>query len=541
MNIDINNNNRKGALKLNTKRAYVDNDNEVDTNIIAIKECNLYATSLQYCTIYNVIVDLFSYTEPNVLKMEDSVQKLVFRIEQLDDLNAVLENIYILKNNIRTLKRSMVQVDWNDLCDNNRYEDLSALDKRTKYEQLQEHLYQTQDDLLYVVMALKRINKIRNSTKKNSSKIKSKFIYMSKDLTYNMILGKSLPYCECIVKDIKCQIDTLDDKTSANTIELRKIIVHNLLEKDNVYMKALVPYIPRQREFLENSKEKMFRLYYRENPAIGGIPIIDHFEINIIPILVQITNKLVNHILWYIFPDRYKQHAEGTYTSGGADIDSKKFDYSDIDSIIYYSYHQDQQQEEIMENKPKKKSSKSSANENENDINISDNEINKNNNNNSNNNNNNSPNTNVNTSNNNNNNNNDNNSNGSNSNDDDIKEWKYNENSDEDIMYDQSTGAEGNSSLANIKESGRNRKFDSMNTLSSVANYGTNNGNEKTDNKIEYNVNQMQNRASQNKTFVYIKIPGAHHCISYKVSYSILILIIIIIIIIFFLFFLYIK
>jgi len=457
-----------GTLKLKTKMVCVDNDNEIDTNIIAIKECNLCATSLQYCTIYSVICDLFSYTEPEVLKIEDSVQKLVFRIEQLDDLNAILENIYILKSNIRTLKQSIVQLEWNEIF-HNELENLSILDCRSKYKQLQNHLYQTQDDLLYLVLALKKINKQRNSTKKNSSKIKSKFIYMSKDLTYNMLLDNSTPYCECIFKDLKFQIDTLDDKTNINTVELRKIIVHNLLEKDNVYKKALGPYLPYQRELLENTKEKMFRLYYRENPAIGGIPIIDHFEINLIPILVQITNKLVNHLLWYIFPDKYKHST--SLINLYDDIDQEKLDCSDVDSIIYYSYQQKlKAEEDTSEQKNKKKPSKSNAVENENDLASSDNEINK---------------------------------NGSaNISDDEMKEYKFND-SDDDILSDH----EGS-----LKD--KNKKLGSTNALSTLANSGTTNG--KGDNKIEYNVNQMQNRASQNKTFVYIKIPGAHHCISYK-------------------------
>jgi len=500
-NTDNNNNNSKmgpteifddkktinGTLKLNAKRVYADNDNEIDTNIIAIKECNLCATSLQYCTVYNVIFDLFSYTEPNSLKMDDNVQKLVFRIEQLDDLNPVLENIYILKNNIRTLKRSMQQIECSDIY-HTELEDLSALNSQSQYKQLQNHLYQTQDDLLYVVMALKKLHKQRYSIKKNSTKIKSKFIYMSKDLTYDMLLDNSVPYCECVFKDLKYQIDTFDDKTTINTVELRKIIVQNLLEKDNVYMKALVPYLPHQREFMENSKEKMFRLYYRENPAIGGIPIIDHFEINLVPILVQITNNLVNHLLWYIFPDRYKHNTSTTNLY--ADVDPDQLAYSDIDVIINYSLQQSNKMSEVnpSDSKNKKKSNKAvtSMNENENELVSSDTELN-------------DP----------------KNITSGNTSDDEMKEWKYNDNSDEDIMNESYNTYDTGSS--NIKES-KGKKFGSTNALSSLANGEPGSKSGKTENKIEYNVNQMQDRASQNRSFVYIKIPGAHHCISYKVK-----------------------
>jgi len=93
-----------------------------------------------------------------------------------------------------------------------------------------------------------------------------------------------------------------------------------------------------------------------------------------------------------------------------------------------------------------------------------------------------------------------------------MKEWKYNDNSDEDIINE----AYYDGSLSNIKESGRNKKFGSTNALSSLASGEPGSKSGKTENKIEYNVNQMQDRASQNRSFVYIKIPGAHHCISYK-------------------------
>jgi len=209
---------------------------------------------------------------------------------------------------------------------------------------------------------------------------------------------------------------------------------------------------------------------------------VDHFEINLIPILVQITNKLLNHLLWYIFPERYKH----TSTSNlNIDIDSGKLDYSDVDTIIFYSTHQSTDEDQtLLDNKRKKKSSKSTAIDPENDINLSDNEL-----------------TNRNS--------------GSNGNlsDEEVKDWKYNENSDEDIIYDQPLSGEGN--YGSLKDSGR-RKFGSSNALSTLASTGPENSKGKTENKIEYNVNQMQDRANQNRSFVYIKIPGAHHCISYK-------------------------
>jgi len=286
-----------------------------------------------------------------------------------------------------------------------------------------------------------------------------------------------MPFCECLVKDLKCQVDTLDDKTSINIIELRKIVVHNLLEKDNIYTKALVPYLPNQREYVQNTKEKMFRLYYRENPAIGGIPIIDHFEINVIPILLQITNKLVNHLLWYIFPDRYKQNAEN--------LDSPEVnqDSFDIDYIIYRSSQQQVDNDDSSDSKTKKKSTNKN-NDNENDSILSDNESNTNNTGS---------------------NNNTKSGAGGNTSDDETKEMKYADNSDEDIIYDQAPVPEGNS--VSTKEATKNKKLSMVSTMSTTG---------AGESKIEYNVNQMKNRASQNKSFVYIKIPGAHHCISYK-------------------------
>lgn len=76
-------------------------------------------------------------------------------------------------------------------------------------------------------------------------------------------------------------------------------MVKNLLPNEP-YREALIPYEVNIRRHLD--KTVMLRIYTCVAPAVAGIMVKEHFEVNVCPIAVRLTHKLVTNLESFFFP-----------------------------------------------------------------------------------------------------------------------------------------------------------------------------------------------------------------------------------------------
>ena len=50
-------------------------------------------------------------------------------------------------------------------------------------------------------------------------------------------------------------------------------------------------------------RHKTLRIFCREKPPCGGISVIDHFEVNVVPLHIALTHQFYRTILQFCFPD----------------------------------------------------------------------------------------------------------------------------------------------------------------------------------------------------------------------------------------------
>jgi hypothetical protein len=94
-----------------------------------------------------------------------------------------------------------------------------------------------------------------------------------------------------------------EDQSSYNTLEIDSIFVENL-------MKSAISHAFRETisglEDVNSSKQKLLRLIWRENPPVGGISVVEHFELNISRIRIQITTEYGRALMKYLFAESEK-------------------------------------------------------------------------------------------------------------------------------------------------------------------------------------------------------------------------------------------
>ncbi|KAK9469177.1 golgi-body localization protein domain-containing protein [Lipomyces arxii] len=90
------------------------------------------------------------------------------------------------------------------------------------------------------------------------------------------------------------------DGSNVNTIEIAMLQAINLL-KDALYPELLSPYFEGMKK--EDKTRKAVRVYWYMLEAIGGIPVMDQLEVDLIPLKVQLEYDIGQKLFHYIFPD----------------------------------------------------------------------------------------------------------------------------------------------------------------------------------------------------------------------------------------------
>lgn len=74
------------------------------------------------------------------------------------------------------------------------------------------------------------------------------------------------------------------------------------------YDQILSPYNPTDRA-LDFARHKMVRMYWRMLASVAGIAIVDHMELNIFPLELQLTYEIGKAFVEYIYPKKMSEAA----------------------------------------------------------------------------------------------------------------------------------------------------------------------------------------------------------------------------------------
>uniref|UniRef100_A0A6A7FYG4 Protein KIAA0100-like n=3 Tax=Hirondellea gigas TaxID=1518452 RepID=A0A6A7FYG4_9CRUS len=105
------------------------------------------------------------------------------------------------------------------------------------------------------------------------------------------------------------------DDSGEHLLELGYVNMKNLLP-NQVYTDILAPTILTSNCSLD--RQKTLRIFCREKPPCGGISVIDHFEINVVPLDISLTYQFYKTILKFCFPNNpVVEDANSSRGSGG--------------------------------------------------------------------------------------------------------------------------------------------------------------------------------------------------------------------------------
>ena len=274
--------------EVNTGGEDTNDTTQLDNLWVEFPQARALCNSSQYYAIYVIVLDLLMYSEPLEKTRSERLEKIMLASD-FSDLRGAPEMVCRLQERVRQLEeiKSHFQVHSGSL-DTKGWQDRLLLER---------DLAACEDELFFVMKA------ITTSQRKyeTGSNALLKWSISARDIVWHLVRDTNEPLVELQLKDVEYDRTDNSDGSHINVFQVGKILGLNLLP-DAIYPVMIAPYMDTEKGIPDLNSQAMIRVYWYMLEAIGGIPVMAHFEVNLFPMKIQLEREVGKKIFEYIFP-----------------------------------------------------------------------------------------------------------------------------------------------------------------------------------------------------------------------------------------------
>jgi hypothetical protein len=267
-------------------------ESRMDNLWVEFPQARALCNSSQYYAMYVIVLDLLLYSEPLEKTRSERLEKIMLASD-FSDLRGTPEMVTKLQERIRNLEeiKSRFQIHSKNL-DRKGWEDRLVLER---------DLAANEDELFFVMKA------ITSSQRKYDSSLQSnallKWTISAREIVWHLIQDNNEPLVELQLKDVEYDRTDNSDGSHINLMQIGKILGLNLMP-NAIYPEMIAPYFEDEKGRQADLKDKqMVRVYFHMLESIAGIPVMDHFEVNLFPMKIQLEREVGKKLFEYIFPE----------------------------------------------------------------------------------------------------------------------------------------------------------------------------------------------------------------------------------------------
>lgn len=265
-------------------------ESRMDHLWVEFPQVRAICNSSQYYAMYIIVLDLLMYSEPLEKTRTERLEKIMLASD-FSDLRGAPEMVVRLQERITQLEEIKTQFQINSkYLDKKGWEDRLMLDK---------DLTACEDELFFMMKA------ITTSQRKYDGSQSSGLLrwnISSDQIVWHLIRDNNEPLMEFQLQGAEYDRTDNSDGSHLNLMQIGKIVGLNLLP-DAIYPEMFAPYTDADRgTFNEGGNQQMLRVYWYMLEAIAGIPVMDHFEVNLFPMKIQLEREVGKRLFEYIFP-----------------------------------------------------------------------------------------------------------------------------------------------------------------------------------------------------------------------------------------------
>ncbi|TQS37256.1 hypothetical protein Golomagni_02278 [Golovinomyces magnicellulatus] len=265
-------------------------ESRMDHVWVEFPKIHAICNSAQYYAMYIIVMDLLMYSEPQKKTRNERLEKIILASD-FTDLRGVPEMVIKLQDRIRQLEQIKTHFQINS-----RSLDQRGLEDRLLVER---DLNSCANELFFMMKA------ITTSQRKYDVSKTSGFLrwnISSQQIVWHLIRDNNEPLLEFQLQRAEYDRTDNSDGSHINLVKVGKIIGLNLLP-DAIYPEIFAPYFDAESKVnKEDENMTMLRVYWHMLEAIGGIPIMDHFEVKLVPMKIQLERDIGKRLFDYVFP-----------------------------------------------------------------------------------------------------------------------------------------------------------------------------------------------------------------------------------------------
>ena len=266
---------------------------------VEFPQARALCNSSQYYAMYVIVLDLLMYSEPLEKTRSERLEKIMLASD-FSDLSGTPRMVQKLQERIRQLEdiKSHFQV-YSKYLDKKGWEDRLALER---------DLASCEDELFFMMKAITTSQRKHENDSDTTALLK--WSISAREIVWHLIQDSTEPLVELQLRDVEYDRTDNSDGSHINLIRVGKILGLNLLP-DATYPEIIAPYEPMDKApSPEREESDMIRVYWHMLEAIAGIPVMDRFEVNLVPIRVQLEREAGKRLFEYIFPGMDGDKAE---------------------------------------------------------------------------------------------------------------------------------------------------------------------------------------------------------------------------------------
>ncbi|XP_005096164.1 protein KIAA0100 isoform X2 [Aplysia californica] len=277
----------------------------VDTFTLLHESVYAYSNPLQFSVIMDIVNNLLLYVEPKKKAASDRLQSMRFKLQlyrEDDQKTPILQLQEVVRERLQELRQ--LEKEYYIAKTRDDEESMNLLE--VEMEDLKNWIGLKNEELGM------RISCYNESQLQVKAQMKMEKAQQAQVVRRNEVCFKYAKW-RMTERDGHCGIAELelrnfvyskvnrDDDSWTHQLELNWVKVENLLT-DNFYQKVLVPKDPTGQD--GENRQMALRITCTERPPVGGIPVKEHFEVNVAPIQIQMTYQFYKAVMEFFFPDK---------------------------------------------------------------------------------------------------------------------------------------------------------------------------------------------------------------------------------------------
>ncbi|XP_041053496.1 protein KIAA0100-like isoform X1 [Carcharodon carcharias] len=298
----------------------------VDTFTLIHHDLEISTNPVQYAMILDIVNNLLLLVEPKRKEHSERKQRVRFQLEissnPEEQRNSILHLQDAVRKHVTRIRQHEKQIYliMKSLQDDLRSNVLikQSQDLQTRLNQEKMDLQAKSEELNILIRCFKdfqlqRANKLElRKQQEDISVVRRTEIYFAQARWRLTEEDGQLGIAELELQRFLYSKVNKSDDTAEHLLELGAFTMNNLLPS-SLYKVVLRPQNPSQ-----SARQLALRIFSKVRPPVGGISVKEHFEVNVVPLTIQLTIQFFRRMMGFFFPGRNVEEDES-----GADEEDK--------------------------------------------------------------------------------------------------------------------------------------------------------------------------------------------------------------------------